>query len=343
MKLLFVLFFVILFHEKIYCQTEQWQTSVPMHTPRSGVCVASVGQKIYVIGGLSNATDTSNALTIVEEFDTTNNTWRNVAPLPMGLHDASASSNGSYIYVVGGYSLGWEIVHTLFQYNPEKNQWKQLPNMTTARAGLTSQIFDGKLYAIGGYDGNSELATNEVFDLTTRKWSSLTSMNHSREGLASALSGGLIFVIGGRNPGNLHTNEVYSPTTDQWDEKADLPTRRSGCAAVSLNGRIFVFGGEAESAINATEDYLVALNIWKCRAPMPTARYGLGAAVVGNNIYVLGGGTQPPLTDCNLNEVYTPGAFSDSGVCIGDTQTASSVEVSFSTVLILLLIFVNIV
>ena len=63
---------------------------------------------------------------------------------------------GSLIYIVGG-SLEWKRKQTGEYYNTETDQWVTIADMHTPRSNFGLVNLQGKLYAIGGYDGNFPL------------------------------------------------------------------------------------------------------------------------------------------------------------------------------------------
>jgi N-acetylneuraminic acid mutarotase len=156
-------------------------------------------------------------------------------------------------------------VSTNEAYNPETNIWTKKASMPTARHHLTSEVVEGKLYAIGG-----RLLGNGI-------------QSHINEALS-----------------NFNDNEVYDPKKDTWNIVAPMPTKRSGLAAASINGSIYLFGGQGlNSALNNTEKYDPKTNIWTKELPVPTARLGLEAVNYDNKIYVIGGKTEigPDVSD----------------------------------------------
>ncbi|MGH2396948.1 MAG: kelch repeat-containing protein, partial [bacterium] len=78
-----------------------------MPSSRTEVAAALVGTKIFVVGGI----EPGGVSAAVEEYDVSANTWRRVAPLPAALHHTTASSLGGKLYVVGGFTGGWEGVN----------------------------------------------------------------------------------------------------------------------------------------------------------------------------------------------------------------------------------------
>jgi N-acetylneuraminic acid mutarotase len=172
-------------------------------------------------------------------------------------------------------------------------------------------VHEGKLYAIGGYEGRANSAAVEVYDPERNSWASRAPLPTPRDHLGTATAAGKVYAIGGRLKGDYHRNlsvtEVYDPHADKWSRAPDLPTARSGITAAESGGRIFVFGGEgADGTFHENEAYDPARDVWQAMAPMPTARHGLGSAVVGGRIHVISGGPTPGGSFSNLNEVFIP-------------------------------------
>ena len=58
-------------------------------------------------------------------------------------------------------------------------------------------IISGKLYAVGGRDGTSCLATGECYDPEQNTWSAVAPMTMKRGGVAVAVIGDLLYAVGG--------------------------------------------------------------------------------------------------------------------------------------------------
>jgi N-acetylneuraminic acid mutarotase len=283
----------------------------PMPTPRTEIAVASLGDDIYVIGGLGSS---DQPVDIVEVYNVKNNTWSRAVPLPQPLHHTAASSFGGKIYVVGGYfDRQWTASNKLFIYDPLKRQWQEGRSMPTARGALTANFIDGILFAIGGQSfSDGVVATNEAYDPILNTWTSKAPMLTARHHAGSALVDERLYVVGGRvveiSPAlNVNVNEAYDPNQDSWISLAPMPNKRSGIAAASLNSSIYVFGGEEPTkTFDNNERYDTKSNMWTNEPPMPTARHGLGAASIldGKKIYVFGGGPKPGSSVSTVNEAF---------------------------------------
>lgn len=296
-----------------------WSTLAPAPTKRTEVIAATVGGKIYVLGGFSQPSlSTLKNLTVsdtVEEYDPSTDRWTTKAPLPIGLHHAGAAVVGTRLYLIGGFTTSllsvWHPVASVYEYQPEADSWKERAPMPTPRGALAVAEFNGKLFAIGGYDGTGNSGAVEVYDPTGNTWTTRAFLPTPRDHLATAAVGARIYAIGGRlnrdYARNLAITEAYDPQTDRWTRVADLPTPRSGITAGVIRGIIYVLGGEApEGTFRTNEAYAPDTGQWRAMAPMPTGRHGLGSAVVSGRLYVISGGPTPGGSYSNANEAFTP-------------------------------------
>lgn len=298
-----------------------WRTAAPAPTKRTEVAAAALFEKIYVVGGFEKPS-LGNVVNLaitpaLEEYDPSTDRWTSKAPLPVGLHHVGIGVTGGRLYVIGGYKQSglsvWQSVATVYAYDPATDTWVERAPMPTARGALSVTAHEGKLYAIGGYDGKANSAAVEVYDPVRNAWTSRAPLPTPRDHLAAATQSGKVYAIGGRVNGdyrrNLSITEVYDPVTDRWTRAADLPTARSGITASEVGGKIYVFGGEgADGTFRDNEAYDPARDAWQTMAPMPTGRHGLGSAVVQGRIHVISGGPTPGGSFSDLNEVFTPPA-----------------------------------
>jgi N-acetylneuraminic acid mutarotase len=205
------------------------------------------------------------------------------------------------------------------QASQNQNSWTSLAPLITARGELGVAVADGKIYAIGGLNGNSPLNVNEEYTPATNEWTSKSPMPTARSGFAVAVYDNLIYCIGGAVGNNEYVgnNEVYDPSTDTWQTKASMPTPRADLSACVANGKIYLIGGKVYSGTSpnyvetdVNEIYDPTTNTWSTAAPLPSAVYGYASAVINGEIHIVGGSKSTGIAGINdfvnSNQVYDP-------------------------------------
>jgi formylglycine-generating enzyme required for sulfatase activity/N-acetylneuraminic acid mutarotase len=172
--------------------------------------------------------------------------------------------------------------------------WTLRANMPTPRqwVGLAAAT-NGKIYAIGGYDG-SVLNLVEEYDPASDTWTGRANMPTSRSAFGAATApNGKIYAIGGWNNSYLSTVEEYDPVNNTWATRASMPTARYGLAvATGSNGKIYAVGGVDVDGNNiaTVEEYDPVNDTWISRASLATSRRDPGIAATNyGKIYVMGG------------------------------------------------------
>ena len=119
---------------------DSWKELAPMPSKRGGAAAILVGDKIYVIGGITlspNARSSDAGLTVtspqhtlgtVEEYDPLSNTWRVRSPMPTARADPAVGEVDGKIYVIGG-RIGSAFMRVgsntdvVEQYDPATDSW----------------------------------------------------------------------------------------------------------------------------------------------------------------------------------------------------------------------------
>ena len=222
---------------------------------------AVVGDKIYIIGGLTADTATGMLKTTLI-YDISANSWSTGPNMATGRSDTCAAVVGSKIYVVAGYQSidPINVLDTVevLDTAAASPAWTTAPSLPAKRGDITCASSGGKVYAIGGY-----------YD-PTGTW----------------------------KPGAFHdTMFEFTPGAAAWVEKAKMPSSRGDKAAVTMSdGSIIVVGGETHAreeqnqvAAHPVEQYYPAHDTWVPKASIPTARFRFGAAQVDDIVYAMGG------------------------------------------------------
>lgn len=187
--------------------------------------------------------------------------------------------------------------------------WTTKEPMPTARSGLGVAVVNGKIYAIGGWNGGC-LSVNEEYNPVTNTWVLKKPMPTARERFGIVVYQNKIYVIGGATAnGFTAANEIYDPATDTWETKTPMPKgARAELTASVVNGKIYAIGGYFLGVYlipsNLTEAYDPETDVWTTQASMPTAVYGCTSAVVNNKIYVIENSYSGEAQNLHLNQIF---------------------------------------
>jgi N-acetylneuraminic acid mutarotase len=194
-----------------------------------------------------------------------------------------------------------------------EDSWSTKASMRVARSHLGVAEVNGKIYAVGGYNGKV-LGTNEEYDPTTDTWISKTPMPTPRMDFGIAVFQNKIYCIGGQNSnGAIGVNEVYDPTTDTWEIRVPMPNARWGLKANVVRGKIYLIGGQSQgnprmrlvrNDTSLNEVYDPTTDSWNTKTPMPNAATDYVSAVVDDKIYIIGGLGSSVSGILYLNQVY---------------------------------------
>jgi N-acetylneuraminic acid mutarotase len=238
---------------------DSWTAAATLPTPRFGLAVA-VGSdhQIYAIGGRTNPqgilSDAVEAFAPAAfHFKLGPGSWTGgLTPMPTARErPAAASGKDGRIYVAGGSNNSAvnfsSPLSTLEIYDPIGGGWSVGADLNIARdAAAAATGADGKIYVIGGFDGNRSVTSAEVYDAATDMWTEIAPMSTPRADLGAAAGpDGRIYAVGGDNGATVFSSvEIYDPATNSWTAGPPMSTARSQlAAAIGPDGRLYAIGG----------------------------------------------------------------------------------------------------
>ncbi len=210
--------------------TDTWTQKADMPTPRNtSTCV--VDGKIYAIGGTSDEVE-SFRLDTVEVYDPATDTWAKANKMNHARAGAAVSVVDGKIYVMGGTGLPIILNHpgpflsSIEVYNSQKNHWREIGDMPTAKSGHTASSINGKIYVMGGYfrgqgQDTKDFKTIEIYHPRTGRWTQKPDMPVAKAGHKAEVINGNIYIIDGpaHNGTPFATVEVYN--TGEFPQSVD--------------------------------------------------------------------------------------------------------------------------
>ena len=195
--------------------------------------------------------------------------------------------------------------------------WVYKTPLNVSRGGLVCEAVNGKIYAIGGRQGNDILTgVCEEYDPELDTWVIKSPMPTPRYSAISGVVGNKIYVIGGDTNTNINspsaTNiiEAYDPAQNTWETVGSVwPFPLSGAAGATIGDWIYTMGGVLWGHqliyFDTVEAYNPILNQWVVKRSMHTARAYFDGAASDNKVYAPGGQVYGSLVRCEAYDTIT--------------------------------------
>lgn len=197
----------------------------------------------------------------------------------------------NYIYLVGGLKSNeffGEFVSGGEKYDGDV--WKVVPSLTTPRFYHDVEVYDGFLYAVGGYNTAAVIMNNvEKYDGTT--WTTAPSMVKPRDNHAVATYNGMLYAIGGNHIINAESVERYDGVS--WAYSIPLlstyyPNKLIDHDIAVYNNFLYVVGGTyGFGALNTVTKF--DGDSWSVGPQLLTQRANHAIAVFNGSLYASGG------------------------------------------------------
>ena len=128
-----------------------WATNVAAISSRGFGAAATVGGKVYMVGGGNYSCGVFSALQV---YDPAANAWSNLANMPTARYEFGATELNGQLYAIGGNpgcgSMG-SAIRAVEAYNPVSNTWSSKALLPTGSWGAGVVGANGKIYVIGGF------------------------------------------------------------------------------------------------------------------------------------------------------------------------------------------------
>ena len=228
--------------------------------------LSSLHNKLFIVGGRTNARNS-----VVECFEPTYNEWVPTKDPGIVTNGTAAASLQGFLYIVGGFDNSTNPITSVQKYNPDTNQWQDVPPLSSPRSHVCALADGNYLYAIGGYSAGLEyLDIVERFDPRKNMWVTLSSLHAKRSSASGTAVNQKVFVFGGLSDLSRAEDpcEMYDPNTNIWSTIASqvAPKYSATASAISFKGNIYVFGffkTEQNRRHGSLHVYNIEKNQWK--------------------------------------------------------------------------------
>ena len=319
-----------------------WSSAGPLMVGRSGATATLLPSgQVLIAGGTANGA----ALASLELFDPNLNTFTLVTGTlssPRENHAAALLPDGR-VLILGGWdgttsapvppatTGNANILASSDVFDPTTGTVTPGPAMTTPRMNFTATTqLDGSVAAIGGTDGQNDLASIEVLSPAAGAFAlSGAQLTTAREGHLAFLlpHNGNILVVGGTAGGAATASaELYTPWTGATSVTGAMASARSGASGsplfetvqgnpVGIDGMLIVAGGQDASTPPNT---LASAEVYG----FATIKTDQADYPPGTPVTITGSGWQPGET-VQMSLVEVPDLDGDSPISLTATADAS--------------------
>lgn len=257
----------------------QWERCADLPGPRTNLAVATDGQALYALGGITGSYPDYTYHQEVFRYDPAEDAWQHLTDLPRPLAGVLAAVWNGRLYAFGGSDEATEL-DTTYIYDLERGAWSQgAPMPGGARDYGAAVPLGSHIYVVGGWEARHDC---ERYLPEEDRWEACAPMRHGRQSPVATSDGRYLYVVGGGDAWTPQPEpERYNPSTDQWmPMPVPAVTERVGAAGGLLGAGIVVVGGSSESTeARAAEVLAVASSLAESPFAVVPSVAPLGARV----------------------------------------------------------------
>ena len=247
------------------------------------------GQMVVAGGYDGNMTNTMKCLNIADPAAT----WKDFAAnLPVKCSSHKIVSHNDQLFMSGGYvqptargpSKLSDAVYEVQLVPPYSS--KMLTRLPQPISHHGMEMFDQKLFILGGYDGKRMTASVVQYDLIKKEGKEMPPLPYAVLGMATVLWRNNVLVIGGRDHRYQCLNKLamYDVITGR-SQMLPCMKKRSGCTAVLTGNVVVVMGGRDENGedLKSVECFDLERQVWQDLPDMLESRVSATAVVKPNH------------------------------------------------------------
>jgi hypothetical protein len=251
-------------------ENKTWTLLNPMSTCRSRASAVTYQGEVIISGGYDGekSTDTMETSSCDASVE-----WK-ISPVKLPQlcqRHAAVMYKDSLILSGGELGSGRETSDKIYEISMvPPYSTKILTTMPKPRYDHTMELFEDKLYIIGGCGGGVK-DTVMMYNLVSKEWKMMTPLPFEVDEMATVLWQNNVIVLGGRV---LDTVVMYNLTTGEYKYLPSMKHKRRGCAAVVTGDVLVVMGGfNIESGyLKSAEAFHFQEQVWEELPDMNEAR-----------------------------------------------------------------------
>ena len=286
--------------------------------------------KVLVAGGSNSTGPFINAISTAEVYEPATAAFTATGSMTTPRAEAQGIllPNGK-VLVAGGYDASGSVLASAELYDPVTGTFTATGSMTVKRVAFAATLLpNGKVLIAGGSSNgvtSGNLASAELYDLTTGMFTATGSMTTSRTTYTAALlPNGKVLIAGGQSSTigvMLASAELYDPSTGAFSPTGSMTAPRLAYTETLLpNGKVLIAGGTTNGdntgTLASAELYDPASGTFALTGSLNTGRfYSSSAPLLPNGNVLITGGRDSMANVIDSAEVYNSatGKFSYAG------------------------------
>ncbi len=249
--------------------------------------------QMVVAGGFDdggNRTSTLKCLNVADPAAT----WKDFAVnLPVKCEGHKVVNHNKRLFMSGGFvqatDRGWptnsDVVYEVKLVLPYSS--KMLTKLPQPRSYHSMEMFDQKLFILGGYDDKKITASVVQYDLINNECKEMPPLPYAVKDMATVFWLNNVLVIGGIDGDRARLNKVvmYDVTTGRSQMLPCMKQKRCGCTAVLTGNVVVVMGGrnEKDEHLKSVECFDLERQVWRDLPDMLEPRFNATAVVKLNH------------------------------------------------------------
>ncbi|RAO39010.1 C5a peptidase [Micromonospora saelicesensis] len=177
---------------------------------------------------------------------------------------------------------------------PQAAPWTDIANYPSTIMDNRVVNLDGKVYSLGGGDGEASTAKNYAYDPAAQTWTAIADLPGARNAVTAGVVNGKIIVTGGwADAGPDSATWSYDPGANTWTELADNPAPRAAAGQAVVDGKLYAVGGCTTAAClpmsNSVVRYDPTGDKWETMANYPKSVAFASCGGIDGVLYCTGG------------------------------------------------------
>jgi serine/threonine-protein kinase PknK len=287
---------VVAKHEGYDPVIDSWKSGDDLPVPVQRAMAVTWQGNPVVLGGWRTAA--AQKVASDQVWRVVNTHWVELPHMLQPRAAAAAAVVGDRIIVTGGVGANGALLNTTEIF--DGNSWSLGAPIPTPRQMLATAS-DGKLvYAVGGTNGKSDLATVEAYDQAAKAWTRLPDLSQPRSDLGVAIADRRLVAAGGLSAGQvLKSVAMLDLVTKTWAGLPDMETARHGMAVDAVAKSVYAIGGSTDAGDGQVISSGEALQLparriqpaeqWRSLPDAPTARLMMAWTVLNDKVWIIGG------------------------------------------------------